>query len=186
MCGIVGVVSSTPCKDFLIRGLKKLEYRGYDSSGLAIADMMGSVSTAKAVGAPVHLEKLLQAHSDLTLSAGTVGLAHTRWATHGVVSEANTHPHKCGRITLVHNGIIENHADIKTQLSASQQYDYQSQTDSEVLAVLLEHLMSNGETMQSAIQSMSEMVKGAYGIFVLDANKTDEIWVALSGSPMVI
>ncbi|OUV22196.1 MAG: glutamine--fructose-6-phosphate transaminase (isomerizing) [Gammaproteobacteria bacterium TMED95] len=186
MCGIVGVVSSTPCKDFLIRGLKKLEYRGYDSSGMAIADLDGNVSIAKAIGAPVHLDKSLHENIDSTLATGTVGLAHTRWATHGVVSEANTHPHSCGRVTLVHNGIIENHADIKAQLSVSMKYNYQSQTDSEVLAVLLDHLMSNGETMQSAIQSMSEMVKGAYGIVAIDANKTDEIWVARSGSPMVI
>jgi glucosamine--fructose-6-phosphate aminotransferase (isomerizing) len=187
MCGIVGVASSTPCKTRLIDGIEKLEYRGYDSAGVAIAIPNISTEIEKAVGAPSVLRAKIEDLKSDILDTGSVGIAHTRWATHGRVTKENAHPHQVGRITLVHNGIIENYAAIKEEYDDIASLNYRSQTDSEILAALLNYFISNLElSMPEALQAVSQKVHGTYGLVVLDAFNTSEIWVARSGSPMVI
>lgn len=186
MCGIVGVVSNTPCKDILIEGLKKLEYRGYDSAGVAISAPAGNVNVLKSTGAPSLLEGKIEHSPNAELLTGTVGIAHTRWATHGKVTETNAHPHRAGRITVVHNGIIENYAELKAELKGQSEHQFVSETDSEVLAALLDYFVKQTSSMKQAILSMGETVKGAYGLVVIDSDEPDVIWVARSGSPMVI
>ena len=194
MCGIVGVVSSTPCKTRLIDGLERLEYRGYDSAGVAILQPGVSGEIAKSVGAPRVLREQMVTLESETLENGTVGIGHTRWATHGGVTDKNAHPHQVGRITLVHNGVIENYVELKALLAekhsesaGSIPHVFSSQTDSEVLSAFLNYLVSEeGFDMDTALQSLPSHIHGTYGLVVIDSEKPEEIWVARSGSPMII
>jgi len=180
MCGIVGYIGNKPCKHILLNGLKQLEYRGYDSAGIGILAHNKFVVT-KAVGkVDALIQKATQDDTD-----STIGIAHTRWATHGEVSLKNTHPHTdCHEdIIVVHNGIIENYQSLKEQLQ-TQKHRFFSDTDTEVLAHLIEEYYT-GDLFSAVVESMKHVV-GTYGIAVLHKNHPHEIVVARNGSPLLL
>lgn len=190
MCGIVGYIGKNEALPILIDGLKRLEYRGYDSSGVALMDR-GGVFSVKAVGKIIELEKKINKR-DLTpfkevksLICGNIGIAHTRWATHGAPTEANAHPHTdCdGKIWLAHNGIIENYQQLKNELE-KKWHKFISETDTEVVAHLLEDLYNGNitETLQKALK----LVRGAYGLVLFHKDEPNKILAAKNGSPLVI
>jgi glucosamine--fructose-6-phosphate aminotransferase (isomerizing) len=195
MCGIVAYVGRKVAQPLLIEGLKRLEYRGYDSAGIAVIDTTGQMHIRRAVGRISALESELGNGS--ALPAGHVGMAHTRWATHGAPTQVNAHPHSdnAGRIALVHNGIIENYASLKKLLS-EKGYHFYSQTDTEVLAVLVgdlydalqaqNHLQPGTSLLQRAVQAALHEVEGTYGIAVVCKNEPDTLVVARKGSPLII
>ena len=180
MCGIVAYIGSKPARPLLLEGLKRLEYRGYDSAGLAVLN--GTIEVAKAVGRVGNLEKKLK---DMPGFEGTLGLAHTRWATHGGVTEPNAHPHQDQRagIALVHNGIIENYAALK-KLLTERGHTFQSDTDTEVLAVLIGELYEGD--LEAAVQAALREVTGAYAIAVMCAQEPDVLVCARKGSPLMV
>ena len=182
MCGIVGAVAQRDVADILVEGLKRLEYRGYDSAGVAIIDQDSKLSSIKRVG---KVQELADALSANYLVGGT-GIAHTRWATHGVPSEVNAHPHLSNNtIAVVHNGIIENHIQLKSRLQGLG-YEFVSQTDTEVITHLVHHELKTSESLLSAVQKTVKQLEGAYGTVVMDSRDNDRIIVARSGSPLVI
>jgi glucosamine--fructose-6-phosphate aminotransferase (isomerizing) len=182
MCGIVGAVAQRDVAEILVEGLKRLEYRGYDSAGVAIIDNNDELLTSKRLG---KVQELVQALEQQPLSGGT-GIAHTRWATHGVPSEINAHPHLSNNtIAVVHNGIIENHQALRTQLQGLG-YEFLSQTDTEVITHLVHHELKTSETLLAAVQKTVKQLEGAYGTVVMDKRDKDNIIVARSGSPLVI
>ena len=170
MCGIVGAVCERDVYGILIEGLKRLEYRGYDSAGLSLLNN-GNINTQKTVGKVVDLENLF---GD-SLPFGTVGIAHTRWATHGVPSSTNSHPHTSGPVSVVHNGIIENYESIKKALQ-KRGHQFESETDTEVLAHLIEEIKKNENTslFESVRLALNEVV-GAYAIAVISDENIDEV-----------
>ncbi|CAH9063468.1 Glutamine--fructose-6-phosphate aminotransferase [isomerizing] [Pseudoalteromonas holothuriae] len=181
MCGIVGAVAERPVNKILIEGLKRLEYRGYDSAGVALS-LSGSLNTVKAVGKVVNLEKALEQAA----VKGTTGIAHTRWATHGGVTEANAHPHVSNsEIALVHNGIIENHAPLRDALKGDG-YEFLSDTDTEVIVHLIHQLRLQHNSLLEAVKAAVKQLEGAYGTVVFDKANDQEMIVARSGSPLVI
>jgi len=179
MCGIVGYIGRQDAAPILMEGLHRLEYRGYDSAGIAIA-RNGALRIHKSRGKVRDLERLLPANLK-----GTPGIAHTRWATHGEPSDRNAHPHTdaANRYAVVHNGIIENAAALRAQLSA-QGVEFRSETDSEVLAHLIAAM--RGDTLEEAVRAALQMITGAYGIAVLDAERPESIVVARQGSPVIL
>ena len=180
MCGIVGYVGDKNAQDFLISGLRRLEYRGYDSAGVATLSETGELTMVKVKGKISELEGKLAKNK----KADRIGIGHTRWATHGEPSERNAHPHKSGKIILVHNGIIENYKELKSTLG---DYEFTSDTDSEVLAALIDSFYKDGKhPLQNAVVQALKLVKGTYGIAVISENNPNEIVVARSGSPLVI
>jgi glucosamine--fructose-6-phosphate aminotransferase (isomerizing) len=182
MCGIVGAVAQRDVADILVEGLKRLEYRGYDSAGVAIVDNDHQLSRARRLG---KVQELADAVKLEPLSGGT-GIAHTRWATHGIPSENNAHPHiSSDNIAVVHNGIIENHKELKAQLT-SLGYVFTSETDTEVIAHLVHHELKTAESLLAAVQITVKQLDGAYGTVVMDSTDKDRIVVARSGSPLVI
>lgn len=182
MCGIVGAVAERPVNRILLEGLKRLEYRGYDSAGVALANKDGSLHAVKAVG---KVANLVDAVAQAQVS-GTTGIAHTRWATHGGVTEANAHPHLSNStLALVHNGIIENHEKLRTELRDAG-YTFLSDTDTEVMVHKIHQLSASHDSLLSAVQAAVKCFEGAYGTVVFDKNNPDEIIVARSGSPLVI
>ena len=182
MCGIVGAVAQRDVADILVEGLKRLEYRGYDSAGVAIIDTNNQLSSVKRVGKVQELSEALA----LKPIVGGTGIAHTRWATHGVASEVNAHPHMSGdTIAVVHNGIIENHEALRERLQALG-YEFISQTDTEVITHLVHHELKTSDSLRSAVQKAVKQLEGAYGTVVMDARDKDRIVVARSGSPLVI
>lgn len=182
MCGIVGGVAERRIVHILLEGLKRLEYRGYDSAGVALMDENGSISREREVGKVQSLADAV-AQSDIN---GSTGIAHTRWATHGGVTQANAHPHMSGNeIALVHNGIIENHETLRTQLQA-QGYEFSSATDTEVIAHLVAENRKNSESLLAAVQTSVKQLDGAYGTVIMEPQNPDRIVVARSGSPLVI
>jgi glucosamine--fructose-6-phosphate aminotransferase (isomerizing) len=194
MCGILAYVGRKIAQPLLIEGLKRLEYRGYDSAGIAVIDEQGALHVRRAVGRISVLESTL--HNGNSLPEAHVGMAHTRWATHGAPTEANAHPHvdDAGRIALVHNGIIENYAALK-QLLTDKGHKFSSQTDTEVLAVLIGDLyadlksrnhLGNGSVLQRAVQAALQQVEGTYGIAVVCKDEPDTLVVARKGSPLII
>ncbi len=180
MCGIVGGIAERNISDILLEGLKRLEYRGYDSAGLALISD-GKVQRERELG---KVANLAQAAS-LSGIHGHLGIAHTRWATHGKPSQQNAHPHTSSDIAVVHNGIIENYQELKTELQA---YDYQftSETDTEVVAHLVHHALKNESNLLLAVQSIVPKLKGAYALGIIDANQPDELIAVREGSPLVI
>ena len=180
MCGIVGYVGNKNAQDFLISGLKRLEYRGYDSAGIVTLDDSGKATLLRAKGKIANLEeKLAAAKRD-----DKIGIGHTRWATHGEPSEKNAHPHQAGMIYLVHNGIIENYKELKANLK---EHTFKSETDTEVLAALINSFYKDGKyPLANAVVQALKLVKGTYGIAVVSCKVPDEIVVARSGSPLVI
>jgi glucosamine--fructose-6-phosphate aminotransferase (isomerizing) len=181
MCGIVAYVGNKPCQTLLIEGLKRLEYRGYDSAGIAVIHD-GKLQIAKSVGRVANLEDKLESIGNFR---GAIGLCHTRWATHGGVTDVNAHPHtddKVG-IALVHNGIIENYAALKTYLE-EKGHTFHSQTDTEVLAMLIGELYEGD--LEKAVQAALREVTGAYAIAVICEREPDTLVVARKGSPLLV
>lgn len=180
MCGIIGVTGNGPVVPRLIDSLKRLEYRGYDSAGVA-AVVDGAVERRRAQGKIRNLEAVL---AEAPLKA-TVGIGHTRWATHGAPTTANAHPHKAGRVTLVHNGIIENFAELKAELAA-EGHVFESQTDTEVIAHLLDAELETQKTPLEAFKRVLDRLTGAYALAVLIDGEEDLILGARRGSPLVV
>ena len=180
MCGIVGYVGNKNAQDFLISGLKRLEYRGYDSAGIVTLDKDGNATLLRAKGKIINLEEKLAKNK----REDKIGIGHTRWATHGEPSETNAHPHQAGDIYLVHNGIIENYKELKATLT---EHEFKSETDTEVLAALVESFYQGGaHPLINAVVQALKLVKGTYGIAVVSTKAPDEIVVARAGSPLVI
>jgi len=180
MCGIVGYFGKQQPKNVLLQGLKKLEYRGYDSSGVAIYNE-GSFEVFRAEGKLSALETKI---SDVQFQ-GSVGIGHTRWATHGVPSEANAHPHKVDGVTLVHNGIIENYLDLKADLTKAG-VAFQSQTDSEVVAHILAKELKDTNDLMLAVQNTIPQLQGAFAILAVSEAEPDTIVAFKSGPPLLI
>ncbi|MEL0657272.1 glutamine--fructose-6-phosphate transaminase (isomerizing) [Pseudoalteromonas issachenkonii] len=181
MCGIVGAVAERPVNKILVEGLKRLEYRGYDSAGVALLDG-NALNTVKAVGKVVNVEAALQKAG----VSGHTGIAHTRWATHGSVTEENAHPHVSNnQLALVHNGIIENHASLRASLK-EEGYEFLSETDTEVMVHLIHKLRKQHTTLLASVQAAVKQFEGAFGTVVFDKANDNEIIVARSGSPLVI
>lgn len=182
MCGIVGAVAQRDVVDILIEGLRRLEYRGYDSAGVAVVDEDARLQRVRRLGKVKELSDALAAEP---LPGGT-GIAHTRWATHGEPSERNAHPHTSeDNIAVVHNGIIENHAGLRAQLQ-SEGYVFSSDTDTEVIAHLVHKELKNTDSLLQAVQITVKQLEGAYGTVIMDKNDTSRLVVARSGSPLVI
>ena len=181
MCGIIGYIGFQQARPILLEGLKRLEYRGYDSAGLAAIEN-GQLVICKAAGRISNLEACLEQKPALT---STIGIAHTRWATHGSPTDINAHPHTdaSGRIALVHNGIIENYAALRQYLEGKG-IAFRSETDSEVLAQLIGHLYI--DDIEAAIRQALIQVQGTYGIAVLCADEPEKMVVARRGSPLII
>ena len=182
MCGIVGAVAERNIVPILVEGLRRLEYRGYDSAGVAVIDDKGKIGLNRAVGKVSELEAKLAANP----LNGKIGVAHTRWATHGGVTEANAHPHLSGeRIAVIHNGIIENFQEIKDELVAKG-YEFQSETDTEVAAHLVHDFLKEGMDLVDAVGKAVERFQGAYALLVVDSEEPDRIVVSRVASPLVI
>ncbi|MCQ2569127.1 MAG: glutamine--fructose-6-phosphate transaminase (isomerizing) [Candidatus Saccharibacteria bacterium] len=179
MCGIVGYVGNKTAQNVLLSGLKRLEYRGYDSAGIATLDDEKAPHIARSVGKISELEQVLLAKPH----EGHLGIGHTRWATHGGVTVTNAHPHHVGNIYLVHNGIIENYKELKEKLSS---YTFASDTDTEVLAALIDSNYKEGTTLKDAVAKSLKEVRGTYGIAVFSPEEPDTIVVARLGSPLII
>jgi glucosamine--fructose-6-phosphate aminotransferase (isomerizing) len=179
MCGIVGYVGDREAQGILTGGLRRLEYRGYDSAGIVTLQKGGDAKLLRANGKVEELDKLVQKSA----SNDMIGIGHTRWATHGEPSERNAHPHKSGDIYLVHNGIIENYKEIKAELK---DHEFKSDTDTEVLAALIDSLYDKDIELIDAVAQALKLVAGTYGIAVVSTRQPDEIVVARSGSPLII
>ncbi|MEC8248174.1 MAG: glutamine--fructose-6-phosphate transaminase (isomerizing) [Bacteroidota bacterium] len=184
MCGIVGYFGYRDAKSIIVKGLKRLEYRGYDSAGIALYD--GSdIKIIKTKGKVSDLEEKIAAKKNAN---GSLGIGHTRWATHGVPNDINSHPHRSnsGNLIIIHNGIIENYAAIKKEL-VNRGYSFQSDTDTEVLVNLIETVQKSGDyKLGEAVQIALNQVVGAYAIAIIDLKKPNEIIVARLGSPLAI
>jgi glutamine---fructose-6-phosphate transaminase (isomerizing) len=182
MCGIIGYIGTKPARELIINGLKRLEYRGYDSAGLALVN--GETKIFKCKGRVSDLEEMVNKSS----FNGTIGMGHTRWATHGEPNELNAHPQVSfkGNFVVVHNGIIENYARLKKHLEG-RGITFTSQTDTEVLANLMEHLYIEGDlTAEQAITLALNRVEGAFGLVIICTRESDKIFAAKKGSPLVI
>ena len=184
MCGIVGYVGLKNAVPLLIEGLKRLEYRGYDSAGVAVCQADGALAVRKRVGRLANLEDAL----DAAPLAGGLGIGHTRWATHGEPSEINSHPHLdcAGRLAVVHNGIIENYLALRTELE-SKGHVFRSQTDTEVIPHLIEEILKDGKTSRgAAIRAALRAARGAYALGVVFRDEPDALYAARCGSPLIV
>ncbi|WP_202108527.1 glutamine--fructose-6-phosphate transaminase (isomerizing) [Succinivibrio dextrinosolvens] len=180
MCGIVGAIAQRNVSQILLEGLSRLEYRGYDSAGICtISD--GEQHCIKTTGKVKNLKEAVKEKG----CPGFIGIAHTRWATHGIPSEANAHPHICENLALVHNGIIENFASLKEDL-LKQGYQFKSQTDTEVLVCLIHSHLKNSSSVFEAFKKALKEVKGSFGLALIDKNDPDTLYAARSGSPLII
>ena len=180
MCGIIGIISDDNVTDKLFKGLRKLEYRGYDSSGIATINN-GVINCIKSEGNLNQLEKKL-INENLP---GNIGIGHTRWATHGVANEINAHPHITDKIAIVHNGIIENYSLLKNQITAKG-IDFVSDTDTEAIAHLLTIYLNSGMDSYSAIRTTTQDIKGTYALVVLIKSEPNKLYVVRKGSPLAI
>ena len=180
MCGIVGYIGKDAAQDFLLGGLKRLEYRGYDSAGIVTVSSSSKATKLRATGKVSELAELIaENHHD-----DTVGIGHTRWATHGKPSEINAHPHQAGDVYLVHNGIIENYKDLRESLK---NHTFVSETDTEVLAALIDELYQRSDVkIEDAVTQALKLVYGTFGIAVVSTREPEKIIVARSGSPLII
>ena len=182
MCGIVGVVAGRNIPSILLQGLQRLEYRGYDSSGVAVIDEAGELSVCRRPG---KVQNLLQAMEDQPIR-GKTGIAHTRWATHGIVNEANSHPHSSGqRVSLVHNGIIENHNVLRDELKKAG-YVFASDTDSEVVVHLIDSYLEQGHSLLESVRAAIKRLEGAFAIAAVSPLFPDQIVAARLGCPLVV
>ncbi|TCB38315.1 glutamine--fructose-6-phosphate transaminase (isomerizing) [Acinetobacter sp. ANC 4910] len=180
MCGIVGGVAERSITNILIEGLKRLEYRGYDSAGLALVNH-DAILRERRVGKVANLEQAVNE----SLVSGSLGIAHTRWATHGKPTENNAHPHVSGQVAVVHNGIIENYQELKDDLEALG-YIFTSQTDTEVVAHLVHDALKSTSSLLEAVQSVVPQLKGAYALGIIHTDYPDELITVREGSPLVI
>ncbi|MCF5722285.1 glutamine--fructose-6-phosphate transaminase (isomerizing) [Pseudomonas syringae] len=181
MCGIVGAVAERNVTAILLEGLKRLEYRGYDSAGVAVFTNAGKLERVRRPGKVSELEQALAGEP----LVGRLGIAHTRWATHGAPCERNAHPHFSGDLAVVHNGIIENHEVLREQLKGLG-YVFTSDTDTEVIAHLLNHKLKDHSDLTTALKATVKELHGAYGLAVVSASQPDRVVAARSGSPLVI
>ena len=180
MCGIFGIASTKSIRNKLYQGLIKLEYRGYDSSGISGSDVSSKLTTIKATGPIKNLRTKLT-----SLTRITTGIAHTRWATHGEPILKNTHPHLSDNISIVHNGIIENHVELRSLLK-KKQYTFRSDTDSEVISHLINMNYKKTKNMETSIVLTSKMLKGSYAIGCINTDYPNTIFAACKGSPLII
>ena len=178
MCGIVGIIGQKPVTERLVSGLKRLEYRGYDSAGIAISQA-GDLKRRRAKGKIANLQDKL----DGSPVDGSIGIAHTRWATHGAPNEGNAHPHQAGRVAVVHNGIIENYAEIRDSLSHR---TFESETDTEVSAHLIDEGLQKGLSPREAVAAALQQFRGAYALGIIVEGEENEIYCARRGSPLAI
>ena len=181
MCGIVGVIAQREVSEILLEGLRRLEYRGYDSAGIAMLNDAGKLQRIRRLGKVLKLSDACHENPP----AGMVGIAHTRWATHGEPSELNAHPHVSNGIAVVHNGIIENHESLKQKLTA-EGYVFESATDTEVIAHLLHHELKTASNLREAMGRLQDQLEGAYAVAVIDENHPDKVMAARLGSPLVV
>ncbi|MBI5410916.1 MAG: glutamine--fructose-6-phosphate aminotransferase, partial [Nitrospirae bacterium] len=180
MCGIVGYVGKQEAVPILLNGLKRLEYRGYDSAGIAVLQG-GKIEVRRSVGKLANLEKALAGQK----LSGTIGVGHTRWATHGKPSEQNAHPHRSDGCVLVHNGIIENYLPLKRQLQ-KEGVHFESETDTEVVAHLIGRYLRQGRTLVEAVRVATRDICGSYAIVAVCESEPDRLVAARSGCPLVI
>ncbi|PLX99921.1 MAG: glutamine--fructose-6-phosphate transaminase (isomerizing) [Desulfuromonas sp.] len=180
MCGIVGYIGSQQATPIVLEGLRRLEYRGYDSAGIATFED-GKIATQRAEGKLVNLEQRLR---DEPLP-GTLGIGHTRWATHGRPSETNAHPHKAGGIVVVHNGIIENYVELREMLRGKG-HSFRSETDTEIVAHLIEEHFRSLRNFEKAVRAALAEVRGAYAVAIICAQEPDKLIAAKLGSPLVL
>ena len=182
MCGIVGAVAERNVTPILLEGLRRLEYRGYDSAGIAVLDKNDCISRVRRVGKVKELSDALE-HAEVI---GTLGVAHTRWATHGEPSEKNAHPHICNQsVVIVHNGIIENHSDLREQ-QRNNGFDFTSQTDTEVAAHQIEHYLKQEGDLLTAVRLAVADFEGAYALGVISNSEKNRLIATRRGSPLVI
>ena len=181
MCGIFGAVSSTHIHKDLIEGLSKLEYRGYDSAGLTLISTSNKIKRLRCTGKVVSLKKLLASNKLM----GNCGIAHTRWATHGIPNLKNSHPHNYGGFSIVHNGIIENFEEIKTFLS-KKSHKFSSDTDSEVIAHLLEYFSKKHNKLSDILLNTFKKLRGSFALGIVYEKEPDKIVVASTGSTLLI
>lgn len=178
MCGIIGYIGTRDAQDVLTSGLRRMEYRGYDSAGIVTIDDKKETTLLRAKGKVSQLDILVSKDK----KNDHVGIGHTRWATHGEPSESNAHPHRAGDILLVHNGIIENYKDLRIGLN----HVFTSETDSEVLAALIDSFYTKDAKLEAAVARALELVVGTYGIAVISVRESEKIIVARSGSPLIV
>ena len=178
MCGIIGYVGKQDAKEVLISGLKALEYRGYDSSGIAF-NVKGKIKIIKKEGKVLNLEKAID-KNDTTFE----GIGHTRWATHGIPNEINAHPHHVGNVTIVHNGIIENYIELKNNLK--KKYSFQSETDTEVACALIDSLYQENKDKLVALKKTTEIITGSYAFGIIFDDEPDTIYAIRKDSPLVL
>ena len=181
MCGIVGAIAERSVIEILMEGLRRLEYRGYDSAGVAVVESPSELHCHKAMGKVAELSQRLEG---LDIQ-GVQGIAHTRWATHGRPSEENAHPHCSDYISVVHNGIVENHEQLRSELVSSG-YVFQSETDTEVIAHLMHSEVQSGKNMMAALEATIAKLEGAYALCVLSSEDSENLYVARQGSPLVL
>jgi glucosamine--fructose-6-phosphate aminotransferase (isomerizing) len=184
MCGIVGYVGNRGALPILIGGLEGLEYRGYDSSGVALFHD-GQISVYRATGKLIELKNVLAGNEAEATKEARLGIGHTRWATHGRPTENNAHPHSAGRISLIHNGIIENYIPLRKRMEAQGRV-FKSDTDTEVAAQLLDSLVEEGRSPLEAMREMCHQVKGSYAFLAIDVENPDRILVAKNSTPIII
>jgi len=182
MCGIVGYIGNQSAESIIISGLEKLEYRGYDSAGIAVIED-GRVEVFRARGKLSELKKVLETRSEG--SKGTIGIGHTRWATHGKPSENNAHPHSAGRVSLIHNGIIENYIELRDELIKAG-VKFSSETDTEIAAHLLSRHLEEGNQPFEALKLTCARLRGSYAFLAIDKDNPDRILVAKNATPIVI
>ncbi|MFT6390326.1 MAG: glucosamine--fructose-6-phosphate aminotransferase (isomerizing) [Cellvibrionaceae bacterium] len=180
MCGIVGAIAQRNVTKILLEGLRRLEYRGYDSAGIAVITD-NNLAIRKEAGKVSNLEQSLE----IEPANGFIGIAHTRWATHGKPTKNNAHPHYSGNIALVHNGIIENHTELKKELK-NDGYQFVSETDTEVIVHLINYYVKQGEPLLSAVKKTTDRCEGAYALAVINTHEPDKLIVIREGSPLVI
>lgn len=180
MCGIIGIISYRPAAGLALDALKRLEYRGYDSAGIATV-LAGSIDRRRAQGKLTALESLLQADP----LPGTLAIGHTRWATHGLPTETNAHPHATDKVAVVHNGIIENFQQLRSELEAAGHH-FMSQTDTEVVPQLITYYLSQGKSVREALSTTLKRLEGAFALGVIFSDAPDTLYAARLGSPLAI
>ena len=182
MCGIVGAIAQRPVTEILLEGLRRLEYRGYDSAGVALIDDEGAIQRVRSLGKVAALTEKLQQQPQ----AGHIGISHTRWATHGEPAERNAHPHMSqNKVAVVHNGIIENYEVLRASL-IEQGYEFESETDTEVIVHLIESNLKDDVSLLDAVKTSIKQLKGAYALGVISSQQPDVLICAREGSPLLI
>ena len=184
MCGIVGGVTNSNITPLLLEGLNRLEYRGYDSSGLIVLSEKNTFNRARSVGKVKNLEKNLNERSHKI--KGSIGIAHTRWATHGEPSSVNAHPHISKKsVSVVHNGIIENYVALKND-QKKLGYEFKSETDTEVIAHAIDYAIKSSKTLIESVQKVVKSFQGSYGLGIMSSKFPDQIIATRKGSPLVL